>query len=158
MDASDLKLIQKASWVYANHFNMEIDEVKSMAYYVYVKAQQEYDSDKAKFSTFFYKCLKFEIMEYIRRNPLILPTEIDEHTSETNFERTIEFSSHIENTMKSFGKDICRLIFHDDEIIRYINKPKKMKGMIRKKLREQGWKWENIWEGFDDIESCLRKF
>ena len=137
---------------------MDYDEVHSIANYVYVKSKNSHDPEKAKFSTFFYNCLKYELVEHIRRNPLIMSTETDEYISESDMERKIEFSNHLDNTLNSIGKEICEFILGDSEIHQLVNKPKKMKGMLKKKLREQGWKWENIWAGFKDIETCLSKF
>lgn len=70
-------------------------------------------------------------------------------------EHNIEFPDKL-MTLSEEAKQVCRMVFESPEEF-FSNAPKMARGVIFRKLREFGWKWEQIWSSFTEIKKFLNE-
>lgn len=152
------KLLYKAVWSFHKSTRIEYDEVLGIAGIAYSEALQGHDPSKGCFSTYFWRCMRNAIVDYQRRNP-VHDTQFDEtfiSPNKRNPEMDVEFLNVLEN-MEVHARKICKLVISSSEIAELIGKPKLAKGKIKRELRKQGWKWQDIWDGFNEIQNALKQ-
>lgn len=70
-------------------------------------------------------------------------------------ERNLEFPDKL-LTLSAEARQLCRMLFDSpDEFLSFA--PKIARGVIFRKLREFGWKWEKIWSTFTEIKKFLNE-
>ncbi|HSH52440.1 MAG TPA: sigma factor [Bacteroidales bacterium] len=155
----ELNLIRKVAWSFVKTTGLEFDELFSEASLAYVQAEAKYNPDKSQFSTFIYQSMKNHLCSYCKKeyqeNHAEMPEEYEPVSHYASTENTVFFKESISNLSEE-GRIICNMIFESPEEYLSLNKPKIAKGYLKNKLREIGWTWEKIWNGFSEVKKVLR--
>ena len=157
----ETRLIYKATWHFHKTTGIEYDEVLGIAGVSYSIALRDFDPEKGSFSTLFWRCMRNAIVDFQRKMEMETDTfdfDFDETRvppNTKNPEKAVIFKDLIEK-MEKRASDICKLVLSNAEIAELADKPKLARGKIKQKLRDQNWKWRDIWEGFDEIKNSLK--
>lgn len=154
-EIQDMNLIRKIAWSYAKTTGLEFDELFGVAAVGYARAQNEYDPEKTKWSTWAWTTMRRELNSYLvnesRRNAVYDP----DPKGGDNPEKHVEFKEEIGNLSQE-AQTVCRTIFSSPaEFLAY--GPKASRGKIKDMLREQGWSWNRIWGSFREIKSLVNE-
>ena len=147
-----LLLIRKIVWKYYHpNSRYDFNDLVNEGYIAYKNAIKSYDPKKGAFSTWVFYNVRSAVLDFIKsfRNF----NSIDDFSFpsyETNDFNVNDFLS----SLSEESKKICQFIFKNDEIFND-DKPRKNRGILYKKLREQGWKWKSIWSSFNELKAVL---
>jgi len=161
---------------------LDFDELFSEACVAYLEGEKQFiENDKTKKSTFLWTVMKNHLTDYINkeiriRNGIIdfnpktsfkeqksldiadipeptdyLPSRYKSTEAEVIANEEWEF---IKSKMSPEAKAILQLILTNKDLYLETDKPKLCRGKIKQALRDSGWKYQSIWNGFRELK-CL---
>lgn len=145
-----IDLIRKVAWKYYQpnpYFDFE--DLVNEGYLAYRRSLQTYDPMKgATKVTWAFHHIRSAILDFIQSFK-----QYD--CIEDHFELSYSISHFdLEDFMEDLSdgaKEACKFIFQNPFLFTE-NQPRKNRGLLYKKLREQGWKWQQIWDSFREIK------
>jgi len=165
-----LNMIRKLSWIFTKrHPHMEFDDLYSEACVAYLEGEPLYNpSSKASESTFLWMYIEGHLQNYTskwendRQHYINTPIDIlADHITDPsiNPERSIILKEEWEELMEQLSPEataICHITLMDQSIFLELNTPKLCRGKIKDAMRQDGWAWKPIWDGFREIKAALR--
>lgn len=110
-------MMLKASWIYKRKYpNVEFSEIKSMAFEIFVKTIDKYDSNKASFSTYLFNNLKrlnkYCKDENIKESSIGITPKLEIEMEEVNFDNFIRTMEIIDSkvSLSNDAKEIVQFI------------------------------------------------
>lgn len=145
------KLIQKMVYKNAHKFFMQHEEMLSEMNLVFCESVKTYDQEKGKFSTFFMINAKHHIANMYQANEakkrkmeVLVDFQEMPVAGENDTEKRI---SVVDLLLKN------RVTKAMIDILQIYGAGAKVKETLTKNLRQQGFKWDDIWEGLNLISS-----
>lgn len=149
----NINLIRKIAWSFAGTTGIDFEDLFSEATVSYYEALNDYDESKGKLSVWCWLRMRNNLINYIKqeKNETIFNTEENPPTytqkPDLFFVLLDEFDSRANHII---DKILCNP--H-----KYLaNPPKLSRGVIRDELRNEGWKWKDIWDTFRSIKVVLQ--
>lgn len=153
------KLIYKIAWAYHRKTGIDFEELVSEGNIAFCKAKNSFDySRDIKFCTYLYVSVKNAMKDFIEKNNHF------NNTNKINFEfkdTNNEFQIKLFENLSDSGKIMVKTIINPPtEIIEWAQNdkwPKKRDGKkhLLRYFREKGWKFQDIWNCFDEIQMVL---
>ena len=178
-----LEMLQKISWSYVKtNPGLDFDDCFSEACIACLEAEKNYDPDKAKKSTFFWKTATNKLNDLIKAKTTKdknekyidttlqledgpdqqLKTELELRDPDPIPEQALIAKENWEEKFNSFSpaaQEICKMII-EEEIPLFFpgSTPKLCRGDIFRMLREnKNWSWPKIWETFKELKQAFNK-
>jgi len=153
-----LSLIRKITWSFHNSTGIEWDELFGEAVLCYWEAALSHNPEKAKLTTWTTTCITNRLRTFCKKqNALSSRRKNNKPIPQTHSENFFDvhqsavFHEMINNS--SSTQQIFELIMKEPH--QYIGWGGK--GKIKEQLRELGWTWEKIWNGFREMKQLLNK-
>lgn len=149
----NLNLIRKLAWSFQKTTGIDYEELFSEASLAYCEALNDFDDNRnVKFTTYAYSRIQRHLInfsKYYQRRKMLSFDDIE-------FETGADFSPFWEvfETFSSQSQQIITRILQDPHS--FLEKPAKyVRGDLKKQLRKEGWKWQDIYFCFREIkQSC----
>lgn len=152
------KMIKKVAWKFAKNAQ-HTEELIAEGNLEYVKALIKFDPNKSCFSTYLYNRLNNHFINLAKKWQVPV-VEINDFipANSLNVEKTISFKQSLENLSET-AKEIINLVLDTpDDLYRIVREELKLnKEMIRRYLREKGWKFTQINAGMAEIANALNQ-
>lgn len=153
------KLIYKIAWTYHRKTGIDFEELVSEGNIAFCNAKKHFNPDKdIKFCTYLYIAIKNTMKDFIEKNNCF------DNTNKINFEFkdvNNEFQIKLFENLSDSSKIMIKTIINPpSEIIEWAQSdkwPKKRDGKkhLLKYFRERGWKFQSIWDCFNEIQMVL---
>lgn len=162
-----IDLIRKVTWSFVRrHPGLEFDDLFSEACVICLEALKEYDPSQGEKSTFIWVVtqnhIKFLISRDVQKNDTeelwADPPEIEYAFTPESPEAAIiaqERYDELHSTLSAEARHICELLVDGDEYMP-TDKPKKCRGQLIQTLRNAGWTWDRIWDGFSEVKRAVQ--
>lgn len=164
----DVNLVRKIAWNFAKKFpGAEFDDLFSEACIAYLEAESEFNVDTAKRSTFMWHAVSNHLRNVVMKQSIrmryhstVSIDELDMRVSGTSVNpemaliRKEEWESFIEH-LSDPAQTICKIILEDMSTFLPLDAPKKCRGAIKNTMRDMGYTWSSIWDGYNEIRSAL---
>ena len=143
-----VNLIRMMSWKFSKRYDMEFDEVFSEAQFAFIKAYRTWDRAAAELTTWLYHTIWMNLMNW-RKNTVL------KHYR-TRTETPVPEGEHTDRNFNLWKDDLSRDA--QDVIDMIFDNPKDLEdnGFLKIHLRNEGWKWKDIWDTFKEIREALR--
>ncbi len=173
----NLNLIRKIAWSYVRRYpGADFDDLFGEACLAYLEARGRYNPDKAKESTFIWHVVNNHLKDFIggirRRVEVEILTDadnllMDSEEMGTAFplrdpvpspEQVLLTEERWNETKAGLSAEalrVCDIALNGKEIYLPMDKPKLCRGILRRALREIGWKWEKIWNAFRELKAAF---
>ena len=153
------KLIYKIAWHWHRKTGIDFEELVSEGNVAFCNAKNGFNADKnIKFCTYLYTILKNAMKDFVDKQK----QNVDFCEIEFGFEdKNNKFQIHLFENLSNDSKIIVRTIINPpEEIIKWAQKdkwPKKRDGKkhLSRYFREKGWKFQDIWNSFNEIQAVL---
>lgn len=142
---------------------IEFEDLMGIGNEVYILTLKEFEeSRKIKFTTVLYSYVKNTIINEIQRNKRrkneIENENIDHFSDSIDIEKRIIFMNGLNRLSKEAQEVVQMVLTSPSDILENagISHPRKMRGCVRKKLKEQKWPERKIWKIFREIKEVLK--
>jgi len=166
----DINLVRKIAWNFHRSTSIDFDDLFSEACVAYLEAEQQYDKSRGKFPSYIYMAMTSHLMNVAEREKAI-NGPISNHSFEDieDWFYFVEFSPEkaliltekwedMKQHMSPVATAICEMLFNKPAIFIQMDKPKLARGIIRRYLRDSGWTWNSIWDGFHEITEYCHQY
>lgn len=159
----NLDLIRKITWSYVRkNPGLEFDDLFSMACIACLEATRKYNPSKGKETTYVFRITHNSIRTILgqavmKNNNEYCVEEIEVAHEKTPEQEVIAMESWQEllDKMSPMAMAMYEMILTYDGVYLPMDKPRACRGIIVKELREQNWKWNDIWNTFAEIKQLL---
>lgn len=178
----NLNLIRKIVWSYVRkNPGIEFDDLFSEACLACLEAQKMYKPEKGAESTFIWQVVSSKLktilgrdakasIEFLQAGTLQTDGFDPEPGQDTLISRALqdEYMPSLEQEyimrenweelysgLSPEAQFICDFLLNDSETYLPTDKPRTCKGMIIQILRQQNWRWNDIWTAFKEIKQAL---
>ena len=148
-------MLRKAAWAFHYLTGMEWDDLMSEANVAYCQTLQSFDAEKGSFSTWLYVNVHNHLTNIVKHEKKSAGGEIDIPTAiaNDNPEKSLLFKEVL-LSMREEAQYICRMVYATP--IRFCRIPSSYaRGKLKRILRHNGWKHEEIWKRFKEIKTAL---
>lgn len=152
-------LIYKIAWTYHRKTGVDFEELVSEGNIAFCNAKKNFNPNKnIKFCTYLYCCLKNQMKDFVdKQNNHCDFNEIKFYLEDKNSQFQIKLFENLSDSSKIIVKTI---INPPEEIIKWAQNdkwPKKRDGKkhLSRYFREKGWKFQDIWNSFNEIQTVL---
>ena len=149
----NINLIRKIAWSFTNSTGIDFEDLFSEAVVSYYEALNNYDESKGKLSVWCWMHMKNSLINFIRKEGNETIIDMEDYHSSCAQQPDIFFE--IIDELDEKAKYVTNKIL--DNPYKYLtNPPKIARGIIRDELRNEGWKWVDIWNTFRNIKGVLQ--
>jgi DNA-directed RNA polymerase specialized sigma subunit len=148
----NINLVRKIAHSFNNTTGISFDELFSEALVSYYEALADYKEEKGKLSVWCWLRMQNNLINFIKKEHNETIVEINNDSFKQTVKPDIFFELLDEFNTKS-QYIINKLLEDPHKYLEY--PPKYSRGIIRDELREEGWKWNDIWNEFRNIKEIL---
>jgi len=160
--AEHIKIIQKISWSFHNTTGIAFDDLLGEATEAFYTTIRTYKPTKGtKETTWAWWGMRSHLLNYCQRTqrtkmvplqPVYLEDDdINPHEPSINPMPLFEFMDEFSERKKTILNKVLESPWA------YLDKPAKMaRGQITKELKEDGWKWQEIWDEMREIKQLMQ--
>ena len=155
----NINLIRKIVWKFVPKApsTVEFSDLMNMAYLAYKKAEENYNPEKSKFTTYAYHCMSGHLKNFLNEEKKQIKIKF---AKETNLhDNSCNDYYNLLDLLQDFSeeaKQVCHIIFQEPNLHGALTSGKSKKH-IAKILRQQGWKYERIESTFNEIKKHLQE-
>ena len=149
----NINLIRKIAWSFSNTTGIDYEDLFSEAAVSYYEALNDYDKDKGKLSVWCWLRMKNNLINYIQKEYNEQSIDIEENLPVYTQQPDLFFEL-LDEFDKKANYIVNKIL---DNPHKYLaNAPKLARGILRDELRNEGWKWVDIWNTFRNIKIVLQ--
>ena len=149
----NINLIRKIAWSFSNTTGIDYEDLFSEAAVSYYEALNDYDKDKGKLSVWCWLRMKNNLINYIQKEYNEQSIDIEENLPVYTQQPDLFFEL-LDEFDKKANYIVNKIL---DNPHKYLaNAPKLARGILRDELRNEGWKWVDIWNTFRNIKIILQ--
>lgn len=154
----ELNIIRKVVWSYVkNNRGLEFDDIFSEGCLAYLEAAPSYNPMKGQKSTFIWRVVSNRINNILKNmKKQELPIDIEITAETAGPEQILLKQEQWEETLANFSPEASAVYYMIEQEDFPIERPKKVRGAIVKKLRDKGWSHGTIWSTFREIKEALK--
>ncbi len=149
-------LIRTIAWSWSKRFNRNVDDLIGEGDEAFMRAVRTWNPERGLFKTHLSRCLRGQIIDYLKKvdlspDPDLLPEIEWLDDGEENRERMSEWMG----TISEEGREIIRILLESPmEVLGIIGSEsgRKMRGILKRHLRSEGWTYPSIWRSFKELK------
>lgn len=154
MDKNYINVLHKIAWSFHHTTGLEWEELFGEAQLAYVKAEQNYDPEKAAFSTYLFSVVTNHLLNYAFRckRQYIVPNE-----NPKPVHLTPEVWYAFRESIANLGKDariVCRMILDAPTAYASLSQTRAERA-VRNELAEAGWSERRRKAAFREIKNLI---
>lgn len=150
--ATELKTLKSLAWSFHVTTGLDWFDLYQEATLAYLEVLNETKSEYKKGIAFV--SAKNHLINYIKWN--YERNLISIEGNEIDIPYTIRPFFELYQELGNKSKKIADMIISNPHYF-IAPSPKEARGLVYRKLREKGWKWKDIWNGFDEIKYVLNE-
>lgn len=164
-----LDAMRKIAWSFHRTTGLPFEDLLSATYECFVRATKSYNPEKSQFTTYLHIACRNNLINYCHS-----AYQMTEHNRAPNtpflWEASHLLSEQVDyrdpekicimretlRTLPEEAKMIAKMVLESpSDFLACGDRPKLARGAVKDKLREMGWSWSKIWQGFKDLKYVL---
>lgn len=147
----NINLIRKITWSMVEKSGLSYDDLFGEACLAYYKALPEYTPEKGAISTYMFMAIKNHLLNYIYKEQKHQTADIG---GCENIAAPLASDFNIYSLFTGKALQLVEMVLKN-KTIDFNGVPKKIRGEIVEALRQEGWKWQDIWATFSEIKEKI---
>ena len=150
-------IIRRLAWNFIQRTNsrmIEYEDLVQEGILSYYRAMQTFDPNrKVRLTTWIWINVKNTLIDFLQKYTKEMEDieYLEDFLSQSS--SMFDFEDFL-NGLTNKAREICEFVVKNDTLFTS-KSPRGNRGLLYKKLREQGWKWNDIWNSFNEIKLAL---